>query len=219
MVIPDRSRRASGLTLIEVAVVIFFIVVLAGLLLPSMVGTGPRKSPRIQCVNNLKQISLAMKLFANENSDQYPFQVPSKDGGTKEWAGTLAVHRHFQILSWNLGNPRIFSCPNDKKRPPATDFGSFGLGNLSYFIEQNAVEKGSITLLLGDRNLTLNKVVLTNGCYLVPTQQELDWDANSIHRGAGNLSLTDGSTKQASPAILQRTRLGQTMPTNWLAIP
>jgi competence protein ComGC len=218
MVIPERSRRTSGLTLVEVAVVFFVIVVLAMEILPSL-GRHSGRPTRIQCVNNLKQITLAMKVFAMDNNDRYPIQVSTNDGGTKEWAGSMEAYRHFQILRRNLRNPKILSCPGDKDRPPAADFPSFGPGNLSYFIEQNAVEKGPLTFFLGDRNLTLNNVVLTNGCYLVPTQQMLGWDANSLHRGAGNFSLVDGSTKQATAAMLQRSRLESRIPTNWLAIP
>ena len=54
-----RVRSRQGFTLIELLVVIAIIAVLIALLLPAGPG-GPRGGPAAQCVNNLKQIGLAL---------------------------------------------------------------------------------------------------------------------------------------------------------------
>jgi prepilin-type N-terminal cleavage/methylation domain-containing protein len=207
----------SGLTLIECLVVLAIIVLLAGFLLP-VLANARVKHRRVNCINNLKQTTLGFGLYAGEHDGKFPIQISTNLGGTKEWVGAWAVFKHFQVLSNEIGSPKILFCPADSARTNAATFAAIGRSNLSYWIDQYAQKNESANLLLGDRNLALNTVPLSAGSFLVATQQSLTW-SKATHEYAGNISFCDGSTRSGYSHLLEAARLQQSIATNWLAIP
>lgn len=67
-----RSIARSGFTLIELLVVIAIIAILAAVLLP-VLEEAQLKSKTTVCINNLRQLGLAVPMYASDNNDEMVF--------------------------------------------------------------------------------------------------------------------------------------------------
>src|SRR5581483_9995287 len=77
-----RSNSGKGFTLIELLVVIAIIAILAAMLLPALTRAKLR-AQGVQCMNNNKQLSVAWRLYADDNQDKV---VLSCDDGTESFS-------------------------------------------------------------------------------------------------------------------------------------
>lgn len=83
----NTGRHLTGFTLIELLVVIAIIAILAAMLLPALT-KAKLKAQGIQCMNNHRQLSLAWKLYCDDNNDTVPF-ASTADASARGGGSTL----------------------------------------------------------------------------------------------------------------------------------
>jgi prepilin-type N-terminal cleavage/methylation domain-containing protein len=171
-------QQKKAFTLIELLVVIAIIAILAAMLLPAL-AAAKRKAQRISCVNNLKEASLAFRIWEGDNGDKYPQAVSTSAGGaleTVEHGNTVSTFGPYGaanvlcVMSNELSTPKILLCPSDSRTvvgSAATNFYQIAIPNgnntpkatattiqyISYFVSGDAVEANPQMLLMGDYNV------------------------------------------------------------------
>lgn len=188
--------------MIEVLITLGVVALLVLVVLPQVLRPRVRSS-RINCVSNLKQVGLGFRMWANDNYDVFPWEIPTKQGGSQELAGRGNTFVHFAVASNEFVSPKILLCPSDKVRNRAMAWASLCDANLSYGVGLDA-RKDQIPrdlILSSDRNVT-GGVLIAKEVYSF-SATNTGWDQR-IHGGFGNLGLTDGSAMQVTVTSLQK---------------
>jgi prepilin-type N-terminal cleavage/methylation domain-containing protein/prepilin-type processing-associated H-X9-DG protein len=118
IVMSARSKNDWGFTLIELLVVIAIIAILAAILFP-VFARAREKGQRTACLSNMKQVSLGLTMYSDDNNDRLPYQPPSDDYRVFFFAEPTAYPNFLKALIPYAGGTEAFRCPAVKIDPDA----------------------------------------------------------------------------------------------------
>ena len=96
-------------TMIELLLVIVIIVILIGIIMPSTTQV-KGKSIKSSCLSNLRQIGMALNMYADDHNDRYPFCTMTPSDPPKGEKGLPSITESLQPYA---KDPRLFLCPGD----------------------------------------------------------------------------------------------------------
>ena len=113
--------RRDGFTLIELLVVIAIIAILAAILFPVFAGAKQR-AHQTKCLNNLKQLSIALRQYSDDNDGRVPLISTYNFPGHKNWCGSVNAWDRVVLQNGSLWpyvkNTAVYLCPSDLSREP-----------------------------------------------------------------------------------------------------
>ena len=158
------GRGQSAFSLIELLVVIAIIGLLAALLLP-VLGRARDKSRDIKCISNLKQLGIAVYLYADEHEGRLP---SAERRPTTPVDPTNVQPRIVDLLANHVGDVlKVFQCPRDQ-------FDWFKLEGASY--EWNYAAN----------NQLIEQPGVNGGIPITAVHARLMYDYENFHTGGTN---------------------------------
>ncbi|MDD7986185.1 type II secretion system protein [Lentisphaera marina] len=166
-------------TLIELLVVVAIIGILASLLLPSL-GKARKKAKKAICVNNQKQIAVALYMYTDDSDSQFPINTSGDSIGNISWADRISAYLNLNLTETQIQNRNfgivdgknqvtsypVFACPEFVPSDIYTNLTVSSYSPSRYQLKNNGDVKGKKRGWMAPweenktdgRSLTLNEV-------------------------------------------------------------
>ena len=167
-----KKRPYTAFTLIELLVVIAIIGILTSLLIPT-ISMAKDKARDVHCKNNLRQLGIALRLYADDNRGRYPHIQESWNPQASDGPPRNGAFR--ALLAPEINENQLFLCLKDTS-------GEFERGGTSY--EWNTLLNGK--LIDSDRRTQARSRALL-------------FDSEERHEGQRNAVFEDGRADSYSP--------------------
>ena len=190
-----RRARERAFSRAELLALLAALGLLALVVIPAL-ANGQATGARVACLNNLRQVSLGFRQWADDHSDSVEgYYWWSRKRTETNWTTTLVTYDsgiplptisgtlwfQYYVLSNELATPRILACPSDATARVADDFSHGGFGGfrhsnyqnqaISYPLYLHALAEQPHAVLASDYNV------------------RADWEFSGCYTGAGAFSI------------------------------
>jgi prepilin-type N-terminal cleavage/methylation domain-containing protein len=202
-----KTKITQGFTLIELLVVITIIAILASLAVPTF-NVIQDKANQMKGTNNARQIIMAMKAFASDNSGAYPDSDPIKPQTANDAFRLLLVADILQ-------DERVFGCPASPYQPdnnvgqPPQYAEALMAGENHWMLTQGQTDSSSAIMpLVFENALNISWPPTWNADIAGQLQRGRTWRGGKIIIGLNNNSVTVEKLEAARGANVGPKPLG-----------